>query len=78
MANISNNAYRSRLAQTVSGRVGPQGFHHNPGDFSERSGSSISTRHGLLRAKWDYLPAHVRANSQAVNDGKIRLECFVQ
>jgi len=67
MANISNNAYRSRLSQTAGSRPGPQGFHKNPGDFSERSGSKFATRQTLMQKHWEYLPEGLRSRINAAS-----------
>lgn len=58
MANIAKNAYRSRLAQNAKRREGPQGFHHNPGDFAEIATirATETTAQCLLRKEWDFLP----------------------
>jgi hypothetical protein len=55
MANISNNAYRSRLAQTASNRQGASGFHHNPQAFDHLVGTRLASGPAYVRKNWNYM-----------------------
>ncbi len=55
MANISNCAHRSRLAQTQSSRGGASGFHHNPQAFDHMAGTRLSSAQAYRRKNWHYM-----------------------
>jgi len=66
-ARISKAAQRSRLTKGSSDRSGPNGFHHNPGDFSERVGSKFASRQMIMKENWHYLPEWMRRKADKLS-----------
>ncbi len=63
--NISNSAYRSRLAQKNADRGTTQGFHHNPQDFSGLARGRCPIQE--MKRNWDFeTRAHRRLKTQMV------------
>ena len=63
MANIANNAFRSRLAQTAAHRTGAAGFHKNPQAFDHMAGTRVTTRQAYLKKNWHYLSDGMMAHA---------------